>query len=362
MTTHTRVATAEYSAPCLQSGPLADAGREATAAAATLGVGRDATAVRVRVVSLLFDGMEKAFASGTDPVPTLNELLLAAASYCRHSSLELTGESKRDGTSRDRGEVSLITGAHYGRLFREFSAVSYFDEPSSLLRKRLQRNAIPESAWVGKRVLDAGCGGGRYTVAWRMLGARSVTGVDVSESGIADARARVVASHINGVHFDIGDTLALPYADHQFDVVYSNGVLHHTVNWRAGIAEAVRVLHPGGLGWLYVIENPGGLFWDVIEILRVIMREDDREAARRALADAQVPANRIFYMLDHVMVPINIRLTPAEVSAALEESGAKDIRRLTRGADFDRVEQIFRGDPLAELKYGVGENRFVFTK
>lgn len=360
MSAYTRIATADYSAPCLQFGPLAAAAQEAIAAAERLGHGPAATAARARVVPLLFDGMEHAFAAGLDPAPALRALLDAASAYFRDVDAGLVPEETD--TARDAGDVAQVTAAHYGRLFRQFSVVSYFDEPSSLLRQRLQRNRIDERLWLRKRVLDAGCGGGRYTVAWKLLGARQATGVDLSESGIADARARVANAHICGVDFEIGDVLALPFPSDQFDVVFSNGVLHHTVNWRAGIAELVRTLRPGGLGWLYVIEQPGGLFWDVIEILRVMMRHDDRETVRQALADAGVLANRVFYMLDHVMVPINIRLTPGEVEEALRTSGAKDIRRLTRGADFDRVEAISRGDLYAREKYGVGENRFVFTK
>jgi hypothetical protein len=111
-----------------------------------------------------------------------------------------------------------------------------------------------------------------------------------------------------------------------------------------------------------LIENPGGLFWESIEILRELMRDVPRDKARDALAALQIPGNRIFYMLDHVMVPINIRLTPAEIESCLTENGATNVRRLKRGADFDRVERIYQGEPYAIQKFGVGENRYLFSK
>lgn len=116
------------------------------------------------------------------------------------------------------------------------------------------------------------------------------------------------------------------------------------------------------MGWLYLIEKPGGLFWDVIELLRVIMTGEGREMARAALRLLGIPANRIFYMLDHVMVPINLRLSPAEIEQCLVTVGASRVRRLARGTDFDRIERIYRGEPFATVKYGVGENRYVFSK
>jgi hypothetical protein len=124
----------------------------------------------------------------------------------------------------------------------------------------------------------------------------------------------------------------------------------------------IRVLKPGGFGWMYVIENPGGYFWDIIEILRVIMKDVDNTVARNSLALAGVPANRVFYILDHVMVPINLRWTDAEVRTALTSAGAKDIRRLDRGCSYDRIERIHRQEPFALMKYGIGEGRYIFTK
>ena len=355
-------ATLDYTAPCLTSGPLSGHARALVDAADALETGA-AVASKARLVNSLFDGMEAAFATDADPLPALLEVIEAGTRQLDQARAAGAADGARAvRRGRDERDIVSITADHYGRLFREFSPPSYFDEPSSLLRARLQRNSIEPSSWSRKTVLDAGCGGGRYTVAWRMLGARRVTGVDLSESGITDARRRIAKAHVNGVQFDRGDVLALPYEANQFAVVFSNGVLHHTVDWRRGISELVRVLEPAGLGWLYVIENPGGYFWDVIEMLRLVMRNEERDAVRRALADDAVPANRIFYMLDHVMVPINIRLTPHEVEDALRQSGAIGIRRLRRGADFDRVEALHRGDPYAREKYGVGENRYVFTK
>jgi hypothetical protein len=75
-----------------------------------------------------------------------------------------------------------------------------------------------------------------------------------------------------------------------------------------------------------------------------------------------VPPNRRYYILDHIMVPINIRSTPEEVEALLAEAGAVDLQRFGRGCDFDRAEHIYRGDPFSREKFGVGENRYFFRK
>ncbi|MGH9013062.1 MAG: class I SAM-dependent methyltransferase [Acidimicrobiia bacterium] len=292
----------------------------------------------------MFDGMESAFASREDRLPLVQRMLSDAA----NSTAAMTGSGLAalgaavDQTPRpidavDTG-VAATTGAHYGRLFERFSSKSFWDEPRELLRTRLERNGIPLDCIRDRSVLDASCGGGRYSVAWRLLGARSVTGLDVSATGIGSARDRVLSAGIDGVSFTQGDVLDLPCEDDAFDIVFSNGVLHHTVEWQRGVQELVRVLHPGGMGWLYLIEKPGGLFWDLIEILRVIMHGESSQRVRTVLQSFGFSANRVYYMLDHVMVPINKRLTADEITDELHLAGASGIRRLERGVDFDRVE------------------------
>ncbi|CAN5348717.1 hypothetical protein BH18GEM1_BH18GEM1_06900 [soil metagenome] len=292
---------------------------------------------------------------------TLGELSFALEAAAR-AGLDVLGSASSKNGPTQRREVETVTGDHYGKLFRAFNDQSYWNEPTQLLRTRLERNGVTLKHMAMGEILDAGCGGGRYTVAWRLLGARLVIGVDFSELGISDACQRLAPAGIGQVRFIRGNVLALPFPSDRFDVVFSNGVLHHTLDWKSGVEEVLRVLRPGGFGWLYLIERPGGLFWDMIEILRVLMAGESREVARTALVTIGIPANRIFYMLDHVLVPINVRLAPDEVEAALASAGASDVRRLERGADFDRVERIHRGYPFARMHYGVGENRYVFSK
>lgn len=121
-------------------------------------------------------------------------------------------------------------------------------------------------------------------------------------------------------------------------------------------------MKPGGFGWLYLIENPGGLYWGLIEVLRLVMKNENGNFARKILSDMGIPANRVFYMLDHVMSPVNSLLTSEEIEQCLVDCGAKNVERLKRGVDFDRIEKIFRNEPYAAVKYGIGENRHIFTK
>nr|WP_287938027.1 class I SAM-dependent methyltransferase [Algoriphagus sp.] len=324
--------------------------------------------LRTLSVPFLFHDFEKNITSDKDPIKHFSSILLQIK-----MDIESLGSSSPFSriiaealeTAPDDylgNEVKTYTGQHYGTLFKAFDQHSYFEEAKRLLSVRLERNQIQLKNLPNAKVLDQGCGGGRYTTAWKLLGAKSCVGLDYSEIGLEDAKNRVKFASIKNIKFVQGSVFEMPFSDETFDIVYSNGVLHHTENWKKGIEEQLRVMKPGAWGWQYLIEKPGGIFWDQIEILRAIMRWVPKPFAQQVMRGLGIPANRIFYMLDHVMVPINTRLTSDELIEQLEKSGAKHIKRLIRGADFDRVEAIYRKVPGAKEKFGAGENRFVFHK
>jgi ubiquinone/menaquinone biosynthesis C-methylase UbiE len=95
-----------------------------------------------------------------------------------------------------------------------------------------------------QRLLDVGCGNGAALIqAGRTLGLEAV-GVDVDPDQIADARS--AATGVARVRFLVADAAALPFADGEFDVVYTNKTTHHVPHWQDALAEMARVLVPGG--------------------------------------------------------------------------------------------------------------------
>ncbi|QTD37565.1 class I SAM-dependent methyltransferase [Polaribacter batillariae] len=322
--------------------------------------------LKISCIPFLFHSFENIINKNEDPAIIFDNILKELKNNLEEtikSSFDNIFETSQDFIINEENEkLELETGDHYGNLFKGFTPDKYFNETKELLKKRLEINNIDISNIHKYTVLDQGCGGGRYSVAWALLGAKKVVGIDISKIGINDAVKRAKRANIQNVEYKIGNVLDLPFQKNEFDIVFSNGVLHHTKDWKKGISEQLRVLKPDGLGWQYLIEQPGGIFWDKIEILRMIVRNINKNFAIKVLSGYGISTNRIFYMLDHVMVPINTRITPEELKMELEKNGAKDVRRLTRGLGFDRIEYIHKEIPYAKMKFGVGENRFIFTK
>jgi 2-polyprenyl-6-hydroxyphenyl methylase/3-demethylubiquinone-9 3-methyltransferase len=93
------------------------------------------------------------------------------------------------------------------------------------------------------RVLDLGCGGGFLSNYLAERG-HTVTGVDTTAENLAVARA---TDRSRTATYELADACALPYGRSSFDVVCAMDLLEHVEDPERVIAEASRVLAPGGL-------------------------------------------------------------------------------------------------------------------
>ncbi|HEY3143957.1 MAG TPA: methyltransferase domain-containing protein [Acidimicrobiales bacterium] len=117
---------------------------------------------------------------------------------------------------------------------------------------------------IGRTVVDAGCGGGRAVAELAARGVRAV-GVDLDPEMIAVARERWPAGE-----FHVGDACELPLETGSVSGYRADKVLHALDDPARAVAEARRVLAPGGRAVLL------GQDWDTI-----VIDSDGPEATRR---------------------------------------------------------------------------------
>jgi ubiquinone/menaquinone biosynthesis C-methylase UbiE len=141
--------------------------------------------------------------------------------------------------------VKFYLDAHLLRM------MSFFEKHASVLPAsvstadgRLQ--AILAHVIPGQRVLEVGCGKGRFLKALHSSRPGvECTGVDISPSMLRD-----VPPDIRTLR---GSLESIPCADDSYDVVFSVEAIEHSPNPTAAVAELIRVVKPGG--WVIVIDK-----------------------------------------------------------------------------------------------------------
>ena len=224
-------------------------------------------------------------------------------------------------------EVEVRTGRLFGDLWHKLDD-EQFEKSVALFVRRFEANGFDLSWFEGKQCLDVGCGGGRYTIAMGRLGAGQAVGCDLSEEGLADARAR--AAGMTNVAFEQASALDLPFDDGGFDFVCCSGVLHHTTDAHKGLDELTRVLLPGGKLYL-LLYGSGGLRWAASGALRPIAQELGYDFMDRAVEKAGLPANNRRNFLDDFFVPVVTFVDWETLHGRLVARGFEKIERWERG-------------------------------
>jgi len=113
--------------------------------------------------------------------------------------------------------------------------------------------------FASQRLLEVGCGLGTDLLQFARAGA-SVCGTDLTPCSVALTRQRFALYHLPG-WFLVCDAEALCFPDEFFDVVYSNGVLHHLPDTAQAVAEIHRVLRPGGVAKVMLYHRHSLHYW-----------------------------------------------------------------------------------------------------
>jgi SAM-dependent methyltransferase len=129
------------------------------------------------------------------------------------------------------------------QMVRRFDPERFYQHPARVVRRIASSRLALALRWLQLKpehaVLDVGCGGGQFLKAMRA--ARRV-GLDLSPSLTARAREALA----DAAEIIEGDAEELPFVDASFERVLCSSVLNHVYRPERVMAEAWRVLKPGG--------------------------------------------------------------------------------------------------------------------
>jgi SAM-dependent methyltransferase len=220
----------------------------------------------------------------------------------------------RPARNTPRNDVTDVVKTFYEET--PFPNYDGLDSRDSLRRKaragitaQLLDDQIPRTA----KILEAGCGTGQMSNFLAMSGTRTVVGSDISLHSLRLAtgfRNRFGISNAHFVQMNLFDPF---FRENSFDVVISNGVLHHTADAAAAFRSIQRLLKPGGhiviglynwLGrlptlWLRALV---GAFGETAALLDSRMRSEPDAGRRKAwLKDQYLHPHETKHSIDEVM-------------------------------------------------------------
>ncbi len=207
---------------------------------------------------------------------------------------------------------------------------SSYDSPAVLEPIRtwlLQRYGSPDSMdWLFTRdkntiLLDAGCGSGLSALELfgeRLNGVRYV-GADISEA--ADVAAKRFAERGIRGQFIQSDLTKLPFAEESIDVIFSEGVLHHTDSTRNALASVVKLLKTEGRIMFYVYNKKS----PIREFTDDFIREQLQQLTPDEAWDALMPLTKLGETLGRLDIEVDV---PEKIDLLGMPQGKINLQRL----------------------------------
>lgn len=218
-----------------------------------------------------------------------------------------------------------------------------------------------EREWFrGRAALDAGCGGGRWTLGLLRLGCR-VLAMDASPhavEGTRDHMARLAPDAVAEGRLMVAtaDLLSPParLTEQRFDLVFSFGVLHHTGDTRRALGNLARLVGPSGALFLYLYGRRSAPLAarTLVNSVRVALSPLPFSAKRAVLARL-LPHRDTHQAFDLLSPLINETLDGPTVEGWLRDEGFEDVARTLPHTDlFLRASRPRSGLPVRPVPPG----------
>ena len=147
----------------------------------------------------------------------------------------------------DKNPLTEIQSDFYNEV--KFPNYDEIDDFGTLLEKASRSSFIrklDEEISYNSNILEAGCGTGQLSTALSRFG-RKVHSIDLSKGSLIEAKKFIDKTLINNVQLYRMNIFNLCFPKDYFDVIISNGVLHHTHDAKLAFCKLTNHLKPNGI-------------------------------------------------------------------------------------------------------------------
>lgn len=238
-------------------------------------------------------------------------------------------------------KIKMATDRHFSYQWKMFSTYKDlgYNNIEEVKQALLQKTNTTPDDWKNKKVFEAGCGIGLFTLAALELGAKSVTAVDIARGAVQVCKQNTRGKPVKAYVCDVTD---IPEDDESFDASFSVNCLHHIPEIEKAIKELSRITKTGGwVAFNIAVKQPPEIAAIdegirkhttnmcprcLLEFAKIIVFLDSIPEIRNALAGKVPLSGNLVNAYDHYGFPYTKGYTKEEVIEMCEKAGLKVVR------------------------------------
>lgn len=253
-------------------------------------------------------------------------------------------ESKKDVTNAIKSFYEKTPFPNYDQI----------DDVASLrmkASKSLFGKWLDEQIPFGTRILECGCGTGQLT-NFLSLSSRTAIGTDICMNSLGLASRFKELNELKRAYFCQMNLFNPCFKKETFDLVISNGVLHHTSDPLLGFMTIANLVKPGGYILIGLYHKYGRLATDIRRLIFKYSKDRFKFLDRRVVSQGIDEIRRQAWYLDQYKNPHESKHTVGEVLKWLDQSGLEFIHSIPKTTLFEGVsesEKLFKADRLGNV-------------
>ena len=160
----------------------------------------------------------------------------------------------------EKSDLSNIQSDFYNDVkFPNYDDIEDFGSLIDKANKSIFAKMLDDEIPMGSSVLEAGCGTGQLGIFLSRYN-RQIHAIDISKGSLIEAKKFVTNNSIKNINFYRMNIFNLFFAENTFDIIISNGVLHHTHNAELAFTKLCKILKNNGLIIIGLYHRFGRIF------------------------------------------------------------------------------------------------------